>query len=120
MTGAIANIAPAASRAHCVCSTEMKLNIATVTGRTLLPPSTTASSAPAIASVAPEVTITSSAPDSVVGDYRIDMARMDTDGDGRLSRAEASANATLAAEFAAVDANGDGVLDAQELKGWQR
>ena len=42
ITGAIASIAPAASLAHCVCSTEMKLNIATVTGRTRLPPSTTA------------------------------------------------------------------------------
>ena len=42
ITGAIASIAPAARRAHCVCSTEMKLNIATVTGRTRLPPSTTA------------------------------------------------------------------------------
>src|SRR6185437_15034845 len=42
ITGAIASIAPAASFAHCVCSTEMKLNIATVTGRTRLPPSTTA------------------------------------------------------------------------------
>lgn len=68
----------------------------------------------------PEVTITSSAPDSVVGDYRIDMAGMDTDGDGRLSRAEAASNATLTAEFAAVDLNGDGMLDAEELKGWKR
>ncbi len=42
ITGAIASIAPAASFAHCVCSTEMKLNIATVTGRTRLPPRTTA------------------------------------------------------------------------------
>src|SRR5204863_3553926 len=42
ITGAMAIIAAAASRAHCVCSTEMKLNMATVTGRTRLPPSTTA------------------------------------------------------------------------------
>jgi hypothetical protein len=42
ITGAIASIAPRARRAHCVCSTEMKLYMATVTGRTRLPPSTTA------------------------------------------------------------------------------
>src|SRR5690606_13869769 len=42
ITGAMASMEPAANRAHCVCSTEMKLNIATVTGLTLLPVSTTA------------------------------------------------------------------------------
>src|SRR5690606_15028032 len=56
----------------------------------------------------PQVTFTSSPSNSVVGDYRIDMATLDTNGDGRLSRAEARANATLSAEFAAVDANNDG------------
>jgi len=66
----------------------------------------------------PQVTITSSAPDSVVGDYRIDMAALDANGDGRLTRAEARPNATLSAEFAAVDNNGDGMLDSGELKGW--
>ncbi|MBD7987849.1 hypothetical protein H9645_07385 [Luteimonas sp. Sa2BVA3] len=68
----------------------------------------------------PQVTITNSAPDSVVGEYRIDMAAMDSNGDGRISRAEARANTTLTAEFRAVDNNGDGVLDAGELKGWMR
>ncbi|MBJ6980111.1 hypothetical protein JG616_12380 [Luteimonas sp. MC1782] len=68
----------------------------------------------------PQVTITSSAPDSVVGEYRIDMAALDTNGDGRLSRAEARPNATLTAEFRAVDSNGDGALDATELRGWMR
>src|SRR4030095_7495871 len=42
MTGNMASIAAAASFAHCVCSTEMKLTSATVTVRTRLPPSTTA------------------------------------------------------------------------------
>src|SRR6266545_4028352 len=42
ITGNIASTAPAASFAQSVCSTEMKLNIATVTVRTRLPPSTTA------------------------------------------------------------------------------
>src|SRR5690606_28638102 len=68
----------------------------------------------------PLVTFTSSPPDSVVGDYRIDMATLDGNGDGRLSRAEARANATLSAEFAAVDNNNDGVLDAGERRGWRR
>ena len=55
-----------------------------------------------------------------MGEYRIDMAALDTNGDGRLSRAEARPNATLTAEFRAVDSNGDGTLDATELKGWMR
>src|SRR6185295_2404867 len=41
-TGSIASTETAASFAHSVCSTETKLNIATVTGRTVLPLSTTA------------------------------------------------------------------------------
>ena len=41
-TGSIARTETAASLAHSVCSTETKLNIATVTGRTVLPLSTTA------------------------------------------------------------------------------
>ncbi|QDW67939.1 hypothetical protein FPZ22_10435 [Luteimonas granuli] len=68
----------------------------------------------------PQVTITSSTPDSVIGEYRIDMAAMDRNGDGVLSRAEARGNATLTAEFNAVDNNNDGALDAHELKGWMR
>src|SRR2546428_196757 len=42
ITGNMASTAPAASFAQSVCSTEMKLNIATVTVRTRLPPRTTA------------------------------------------------------------------------------
>ena len=41
-TGSIARTETAASLAHKVCSTDTKLNIATVTGRTVLPLSTTA------------------------------------------------------------------------------
>src|SRR5437868_11143640 len=41
-TGSIASTETAASLAHSVCSTETKLNMATVTGRTVLPLSTTA------------------------------------------------------------------------------
>jgi hypothetical protein len=42
ITGAIAISAAAETRPHCVCSSEIKLNIPTVTGRTVRPPSTTA------------------------------------------------------------------------------
>ncbi|MGY1459688.1 MULTISPECIES: hypothetical protein [unclassified Luteimonas] len=80
------------------------------------PPATPLHTYPSVA----QVTVTSSPPDSVVGAYRIDMAALDTNGDGRLSGAEARANPTLSAEFAAVDNNGDGVLDTQELRGWMR
>ncbi len=41
-TGSIASTETAASLAHSVCSTDTKLNMATVTGRTVLPLSTTA------------------------------------------------------------------------------
>ncbi|NLA68801.1 MAG: hypothetical protein GX856_11270 [Gammaproteobacteria bacterium] len=76
--------------------------------------------APAPMPSEPQVTITSSPSNSVVGDYHIDMAALDANGDGRLNRNEARANATLSAEFAAVDNDGNGVLDAAELKGWMR
>ncbi|MBJ7576155.1 hypothetical protein [Luteimonas sp. MC1828] len=66
------------------------------------------------------VTISSRLPDSVIGEYRIDMAALDANADGKLTRREARTNATLTAEFRAVDANGDGVLDSHELKGWMR
>jgi hypothetical protein len=68
----------------------------------------------------PLVTVTSSPPDSVVGDYKIDMATMDSNGDGSLSRSEASANATLTAEFNGVDMDHNGRLSAKELSGWMR
>ncbi len=52
--------------------------------------------------------------------YRIDFAALDTDGDGTISRAEAAAHPTLAAEFNAIDANRDGRLSREELAGWLR
>lgn len=39
----------------------------------------------------------------------------DTNGDGQLSRDEASADAKIAAQFVQLDVNGDGLLDADEL-----
>jgi Ca2+-binding EF-hand superfamily protein len=43
---------------------------------------------------------------------------MDSNGNGSISRSEAKSNATLTAEFDAVDNNHDGKLDQQELAGW--
>lgn len=65
-----------------------------------------------------EVTFTSSPSNSVVGEYTIDFAAMDTDGDGNISRAEAKSNATLTAEYAAVDIDSNGRLSKSELQGW--
>ena len=47
--------------------------------------------------------------------------RLDTDGDGRISKAEAQANAPrLFEHFAQVDTNGDGFLTPDELKAARR
>ncbi|NZA26704.1 hypothetical protein H0E84_09925 [Luteimonas sp. SJ-92] len=67
-----------------------------------------------------EVRISSHLPDSVVGDYRVDFAALDANGDGRISRAEARTNASLTAEFHVADSNGDGRLTPDELSGWTR
>lgn len=51
------------------------------------------------------------------GEGRCGMAKMDTDGDGRISRAEFEARHEGKAEkFAGIDANGDGFIDASEMK----
>ena len=43
--------------------------------------------------------------------------KIDTDGDGRISRAEAQANAPrLAEHFDQIDANGDGYITPEELR----
>ena len=47
------------------------------------------------ASAQAEVTVTSSPPDSIVGEYKIDFAALDKNGDGNLTRAEVKSNATL-------------------------
>lgn len=45
-------------------------------------------------------------------------ARLDTDGDGRISPAEAAKSPRLAENFAAIDANKDGYIVRGELRGY--
>lgn len=54
------------------------------------------------------------------GDYSVDFDALDADGDGFISRREASAHDTLAREFRGVDVDGDGLLSRDELRGWIR
>src|SRR5690348_14996056 len=44
------------------------------------------------------------------------LKKLDTDGDGRISRGEAQASPRLAARFDEIDANKDGFLTPDELK----
>lgn len=66
------------------------------------------------------VTVRSIQPSTVLGDYHIDFAALDTDGDGFISRAEAQANPSLAAEFDALDSAHRGKLARAQLAGWLR
>lgn len=42
--------------------------------------------------------------------------KLDTDGDGRISKAEAAAAPRLAEHFDAIDTNGDGFISPEEMK----
>lgn len=50
--------------------------------------------------------------------YQKPTIAMDTDGDGRISRAEAQANPALADEFDALDTRHSGYLTREQLAGW--
>lgn len=73
---------------------------------------------PLTATLQGNVTVTSSPGNSIVGDYKIDFDAMDANHNGWISMAEARSNATLTAEFEAVDNNHDRKLTRDELKGW--
>lgn len=64
------------------------------------------------------VTVRTIQPNSVVGDYKIDFAALDTDGDGFISREEAQANPALADEFDSLDTARRGKLGREQLAGW--
>lgn len=68
----------------------------------------------------PQVTVRSIQPDNVIGNYRIDFAAMDVDGDGFISREEAQANPALADEFNSLDTGRRGKLSREQLAGWLR
>ena len=46
----------------------------------------------------------------------VHISKIDTDGDGRISRAEAAAHPKLAQNFDRIDTNGDGFLSKDELR----
>lgn len=65
------------------------------------------------------VTVRSWEPDGRAGQgYRISFEALDGNGDGYISRAEATPHENLAREFGGVDANGDGRASRTELSGW--
>lgn len=90
------------------------------TGDTATPPPTVTGDAQRRGPENQPVTIRSHAPDSVVGEYRIDFDALDTDGDGYISREEARVNEVLTAEFHVLDTNGDGRLSREEAASWSR
>ena len=66
------------------------------------------------------VTVREQQPDSISSNYKVDFGAVDKNGDGNVSHSEvrASGNADLAREFHVVDANHNGRLTKEEMKGW--
>lgn len=52
-------------------------------------------------------------------EYEVQIADLDRDGDGRISRGEAEPNGALSSEFKLVDRNRDGFVTATELANWK-
>ncbi len=52
-------------------------------------------------------------------DYATPFATLDTNGDGRISKAEVPANHALSFEFKLVDTNRNGWISEEELAGWK-
>lgn len=65
-----------------------------------------------------QITVRSIQPDNVIGNYRIDFAALDVDGDGFISREEAQLNPALADEFNSLDSARRGKLAREQLAGW--
>lgn len=52
-------------------------------------------------------------------DYQVTFEQLDTNHDGRVTRAEVPAAHALASEFKLVDRNRNGSISPQELAGWR-
>lgn len=64
------------------------------------------------------VTITDHPGNSISPNYSVDFAAMDANGDGVVVRSEARGNADLMREFHVVDLDHDGRLTRAEMKDW--
>lgn len=67
------------------------------------------------------VTVTSSQPEALpnAADYAVQIADLDSNSDGRISRREIPARHALSFEFHLVDRNHDGYITAKELAKWR-
>ncbi len=54
-----------------------------------------------------------------IAEYQVQVADLDRNGDGKISRREAAPNGALSSEFKLVDRNHDGFISAAELANWK-